>query len=212
MKKEHVKVLSKLQKDALKEISSITSGNATSSLSKLVNKKILIDIPKAEFLTLNALIKNLGGEKRMVMAIYLPVLGEINGQVLFLFQRNYAMDLIDLILQNKMGTTKILDHMAESAFGEMANIFTGTYLNALSNMLDLKILPGIPVVANDYVGPILEYSFGRIKSPESKILSFSTKIMIKEHNVEGDFIFMFNEKSYKLVLERLETLFDMAPK
>lgn len=199
--------ISKQQADALKELSNITSGNATTALSKMLSKKVEISIPKAEFLKTNDLTKKLGGPKRMVMSIYLQIHGELTGQSVFLFQRKAAMELVDIMLGRESGETKVLDHLAESAFGEMANIFVGTYLNALSDMLNLKILPGIPVVANDYVEPILDYAYGRIENPEKKMLCFRTKVKVEDHNVDGEYVFMFDESSFNLVLENLESKF-----
>jgi chemotaxis protein CheC len=206
IKKKAIK-LSNLQIDALKEISSITSGNATSALAKMLNKEVKINIPRAEFLTINELTKDLGGKDKMVMAIYVTVLSEIIGQAIFLFSRESALKMIDLVLNKKIGNTIVLDHMAESAFGEMANIFVGTYLNALSNMFKLTILPGIPIVANDHVGPILEYVMGRITNPQKKTLCFETKINIEGNDVSGDFIFMFDETSFSLILKQLKENF-----
>ncbi|MFP4402859.1 MAG: chemotaxis protein CheC [Nanoarchaeota archaeon] len=202
--------LSNLQIDALREISSITSGNATSALAKLINKRVKINIPKAEFLTIKELTNELGGKDKMVMSIYVTVLSEVTGQAIFLFSRKSALKMIDLVLKKDIGKTKVLDHLSESAFGEMANIFVGTYLNALSNMFKLTILPGIPVVANDYVGPILEYVMGRITNPEKKTLCFETKINIDGNDVSGDFIFMFDEKSYSLILKKLKDNYDIT--
>ncbi len=201
------KDLSYLQKDALKEISSITTGNATVALSKLIQNNVQVNVSSAELLTLQKLTQQLGGKKRMAMSIYLKITGDISGQVLFLFKRDEAIQLIDLILNKNHKKTSFLDSFSESAFGEMANIFTGSYLNALSHLLRIRILPGIPVVASDYVGPMLEYVWGRVDSPKNKSLCFSTNIVINKKNIGGDFVCIFDESSFNSVLSKLEELY-----
>ncbi|MFW6449455.1 MAG: chemotaxis protein CheC [Nanoarchaeota archaeon] len=196
--------LSNLQKDALKEISSITTGNATAALSKLVKKKVNIQIPKSEFYDKNELCDILGGKDDVVVSIYCGILADLTGQVLFLFKRKDALDLVKMLTGKKMNT-KYLDRYSESAFGEMANIFTGSYLNALSELFQITILPGIPIVATDYMGPIIDYVWGRIENPEKKMLCFTTKISLDDYNINGYFVFMFDAQSYHNVLKKLES-------
>lgn len=197
--------LNSFQKDALREISSITTGNATTALSKMINKGVEVSIPKAELLKKQGLTKSLGGPKKMVMSIYCRITGDITGQVLFLFRRDAAMELVSLLLGNEDSKTRMLDTYSESAFGEMANIFTGSYLNALAELFGLRILPGIPIVATDYVGPIVDYVYGRIEDAEEKMFCFTTNIKVDKHDIDGDFVFMFDSNSYEKVLEKLET-------
>lgn len=195
--------LSGLQKDALKEISNITTGNATTALSKLVGKEVKVTIPSAELFNKEELCNSLGGPKNVVISIYCNINGDITGQALFLFKRDAASRLVELV-SGKKPEKKHFDPYSESAFGEMANIFTGSYLNALAELFSMTIMPGIPLVATDYVGPIIDYVWGRIKNPQEKMLCFTTTITVDEEDVNGDFVFMFDSDSYKTVLEKLE--------
>ncbi|MGM5482519.1 MAG: chemotaxis protein CheC [Nanobdellota archaeon] len=204
--------LNSFQKDALSEISNITTGNATIALSKLINKNVKISIPRAVLMNKGELSKSMGGSKKMVMSIYSRITGDITGQVLFFFKRTAAMQLVDLLVGREQKSTKVLDSYSESAFGEMANIFTGSYLNALSKMLDIRILPGIPVIATDYVGPIIDYLWGRIENPGKKMFCFTTNIAVDGHNIDGDFVFMLDMDSYDLVLEKLEKKYGIKKK
>ncbi len=193
--------LTKMQVDALNELSSITAGNATTALSKVLSKDVRIDIPKARFYKAKDMSKGMG------ISVYFNVHGDISGQAVFHFQRKHAMKLIDHIMGRKKGTTKVLDKMAESAFGEMSNIFIGSYLNSLSNMLDLKIFQGVPVIASDYVESIIEYLYSRIDNPIKNILCFETRVIVEKKRIHGDFMFMFDQKSFRLLLSRLENKF-----
>ncbi len=205
MEKRPTEKLTEFQQDALNEISSITSSNASTALSDLVGKKVDINIPKAEFLTLEDLTESLGGRKKIAMSIYLKVRGDIGGQSLFLFERGTAMKLTDFILKDNKQTHKVMDHFTESAFGEMANIFTAAYLNALAHLFSLRIIPDVPVVAGDYLGPMLEYVFGKVDNPSKKTLCFSTQIEIEGERIDGSFIFILDKSSQDLLVDKLKT-------
>lgn len=212
VKKTSKRNLNTLQKDALHEISNITTGNAKTALSKIINKSVEVSIPKAELLKKQELAKSLGGPKKMVMAIYCRITGDLTGQALFFFRRESAMQLVDLLLGKEGNQTRVLDTYSESAFGEMANIFTGSYLNALSELFGLRILPGVPVVATDYVGPIVDYVWGRIKNPQERMFCFTTQIKVDKHDIDGDFVFMLDSESYELVIDNLETNYGVKKK
>lgn len=189
--------------DALKEIGNIGAGNAASSLSKILNKKIEMDVPEAEFIPITEFGQKFGGDK-IVMSIYSPIQGDLSGETLFLFSRESAMGFVDLMMGNEMGQTKNLDELSESAFKEMANIFIGSYLNAISDMMSLKIMPGVPVVATDMVQAILDSLLMKMSEYADKVLCNKAKISIEGHPVNGDFIFIFDLDTIKVLLQKLQ--------
>ncbi len=209
MAKKDIEKLTHLQQDALKEISSITGGNATVALSDIIHKKVEVEIPKAEFLTLEELTEELGGRKKMAMSIYLKVEGDTTGQSLFVFEKEAALKLVNFILKDKKQVNDLKDRFTESAFGEMANIFTASYLNALANLLNLRIIPDVPVVAGDYVGPMVEYVFGRVDNPSKKTLCFSTKIKIDGELINGSFVCILDKNSLQKVIDELDKVYKL---
>ena len=201
--------LTSLQKNVLDEISNITSKNATAALSDIIEKKVGIEITKAEFLTLEELTEELGGRKKVAMSIYLKVEGDATGQSLFVFEKEAALKLVNFILKEKSKSTDLKDRFTESAFGEMANIFTASYLNALANLLNLRIIPDVPVVAGDYVGPMVEYVFGRVDNPSKKTLCFSTKIKIDGELINGSFVCILDKNSLQKVIDELDKVYKL---
>ncbi|MGM5482520.1 MAG: chemotaxis protein CheC [Nanobdellota archaeon] len=197
--------LGDVELDAVKEVGNIGAGNAAISLSKILNKKIEMDVPQAEFIPITQFAKKFGGADRIVMSIYLPILGDLNGETLFLFSRECAMGLVDLMMGNEIGHTKILDELSESAFKEMANIFIGSYLNAISNMVQLKMLPGVPVVATDMVQAILDSLLMKMSEYADNVLCNKAKISIEGHPVDGDFIFIFDTDTLKTLMNKMHS-------
>lgn len=193
-----------IELDAIKEVGNIGAGNAAISLSKILNKKIEMDVPEAEFIPITNFAQKFGGPDRIVMSIYSPILGDLSGETLFLFSRDCAMGLVDLMMGNQMGHTKIMDELSESAFKEMANIFIGSYLNAISDMVNLKIMPGVPVVATDMVQAILDSLLMKMSEYADKVLCNKAKISIEGHPVAGDFIFIFDLETMKLLLQKMQ--------
>ncbi|MFW5990647.1 MAG: chemotaxis protein CheC [Candidatus Nanoarchaeia archaeon] len=197
-----------MELDAIKEVGNIGAGNAAVSLSKILNKKIEMDVPEADFIPLNNFAEKFGGPERIVMSIYSPIVGELTGETLFIFSRDCAMGLVDLMMGNEIGHTKIMDELSESAFKEMANIFIGSYLNAISDMINLKIMPGVPVVATDMVQAILDSLLMRMGEYADKVLCNKAKISIEGHPIKGDFIFIFDLETMKVLLNKMHNSYN----
>ena len=100
--------------------------------------------------------------------------------------------------------------MVESAFKEMANIFSGAYLSSLSNMLSIELFPGIPFVANDMVQSIVDFVLIKISKTADEVLCVKTKIEIEGYTINGDFILMFNKDSLTKLLSQLRDKFGVS--
>lgn len=196
--------LSDMELDALREMGNIGTGNVATTLSKFLNKNVDMNIPETKFVPIAEFSNEVGGPEKIVSGIYLQILGDLEGEAMFMFSREGALELIDIIMGKPAGTTKTITDMEESAFKEMSNILTGTFLNALSKMLDVKLLPSVPHVATDMVQALLDFILIKVSKYADNILSVKTKISVEGHDIGGDFLVLFDEPSLRKMLEILK--------
>ncbi|MFP4112377.1 MAG: chemotaxis protein CheC, partial [Candidatus Woesearchaeota archaeon] len=97
--------LSDVEKDALRECGNVGIGNAATSLSQLLNKRVGINIPETKFIAFEKFADELGGPENIVSSIYLEVNGDLKGEALFAFDDASAKHLVDCMMGNKPGTT-----------------------------------------------------------------------------------------------------------
>jgi chemotaxis protein CheC len=199
--------LTEMEYDALREVGNVGVGNAATALSKMLSKKVDIYLPKTKFVPINEFAKEVGGTESIVISLYLEVTGGMSGETVFLFPLKGALALVDLMMFQEPGTLKEMDEMAESAFKEMANIFVGAYLNALANMLKIKIFPGVPQIANDMAQSVLDAVLIKLAESADDILSVQTKINIEGFNIDGIYIMLFENESLKMVVAKLKELY-----
>jgi chemotaxis protein CheC len=195
--------LSEAELDALRECGNVGIGNAVTALSKMINKRIEIDIPVTKFVGLNKFSNELGGAEKIVSGIYLDITGDLDGQAIFVFPEKDAISLIDLIYGNKIGTTKSIGEMEESAIKEMANIVVGAYLNSIADMAGMKIFPSIPYTATDMAQSIIDLVLIKQAQYSDQILIVKEKINIEGQNIDGTFIMVFTQESLKKLLNSL---------
>ncbi len=201
--------LSEMEIDALKEAGNVGVGNAATALSKMLNKQIGINLPDTKFVPLEKFGEEIGGPEKIVVSLYLQITGDLAGECIFLFSKEGAMELIDLIMMKQPGETKVIEEMEESAFKEMSNIFVGAYLNALAKMLSMKLFPSVPHVATDMAQSIVDFMLIKLAKSADNLLCVKTAIDIEGHNIDGQFIIIFEEESLKIIVDKLHKMYGM---
>ncbi len=148
--------LTQLQLDALKEIGSIGSGHAATSLSQLLKKKIEIEILSSQVIKKEELSKFISDVDEIMVGVSLFILGEATGKIVFLLSRTDALSLVDILIRRKPGETKVLDDLSHSTIKEIANIISGSYLSAMSDFLNLLLIPSMPHLLTDKSEKVLK--------------------------------------------------------
>ncbi len=148
--------LTQLQLDALKEIGSIGSGHAATSLSQLLKKKIEIKILSSQVIKKADLHKFISNVDDIMVGVSLFILGEATGKIIFLLSRTDALSLVDILMKRKPGETIILDDLSHSTIKEIANIISGSYLSAMSDFLNLLLIPSMPHLLTDKSEKVLK--------------------------------------------------------
>lgn len=201
--------LNNLEKDALKEIGNIGTGNAATALSNLLNKHIEIIIPETKFIPISEFTNEFGGPEKVMVASYLEIIGDLKGESLFLFPIKSAEKIVDIMTSQPTGTSKIFDEMSQSAFMEMSNIVSGAYLTSLANFLKIKIMPNPPHVATDMLQSLIDFILAKVSNYSDTILSIKTKLEIKDVAIEGHFIILFDLDSMNKLLDMLKKFYGM---
>ncbi len=169
------KELDDLSVDAFKEIGSIGMGNATTSLSRLIEKRVQLNLSDARLFRPSAIVDMIP-DSIIMTGIMVPVHGEINGLVMLLFEFGNAVYLSDLLLQN-------VDHddepsIHESALLETGNIIAGSYLNSLSSFLDLDILHSVPDISTGPIMDVMKRGTDMMENQPENILNIETMFVV----------------------------------
>ena len=97
MSKIDLNQLNDIQYDVLKEIGNIGAGNATTALSKMLNQKMDMSVPKVELVPFNEISDIMGDEDQTVVGIMLGFEGDVYG-MMFLFDTKSAHHLVNTLL------------------------------------------------------------------------------------------------------------------
>jgi chemotaxis protein CheC len=195
------KGLSPLQLDALREVGNIGSGNAAVALSTMVDKKVLLSVPRASLVPLVKVSDLVGGAETPVVGIYLHISGDASGSMLLLLAETSATELAHLMVE---GDVQIdLTTIEQSALQETGSILAGSYLNALSQMTGILLRPSVPGFAMDMAGAIIDFILVEISQSDDYVLVIETEFDILEHVIRGHLILFPDLGSLDIILGRL---------
>ena len=186
--------------DVLKEIGNIGAGNATTALATMLQCKVDMKVPQVRMMEFKDVGALLGGEEQELAGAYLSVEGDITGSILFLVQKEVALHLVSKLMGGMGGDE--FGEMERSAFKEISNIVTGSYLNALSTMSNMCIYPSIPDLAIDMAGAILSVPAIEFGIMGDKILLIQSQIS-DEIEMDGFFVMIPDMESYVKILRAL---------
>jgi chemotaxis protein CheC len=191
--------------DILSEIGNIGAGNATTALSKLINGRVDMLVPKVEMLAFKDLAEIIGGAETLVAGILLSLDGDIQGSMLFILENSAAHHLVYKLMGGigEYNASETFSDMELSALLDIGNIISGAYLTAISQMTNLSIIPTVPSLAVDMAGAILSVpaiEFGKLGD---KALLIESQFCDMDVDIDGYFIMIPTLESYSRILSSL---------
>lgn len=191
--------LNGIEIDALKEVSNIGSGNAATALSTLLNKKIDMNVPNVNLMKLQELYSEEG--ERLVYGIVVRVLGDIQGNVLMIFDEKDACNIVEALTGEK--NTEISE-MGYSVLCELGNIMAGSFLNAITQFTGICVIPSVPAVAFDMLSAILSTTFVESGQYDEHILKVETMFKNEQVNDLGvHFYYVPGPEAFEKILKSI---------
>jgi chemotaxis protein CheC len=149
--------LSPARLDALKEVANIGAGHAATALSLMTGARIMIDVPTVSVGQLSELMPAIAAADAPLVSVMMDMHGSLNGQTLLALPLVTGHRLADLLLRRERdGTGDGFDQLEQSALKEAGNILGGAYMTALSEFLEMQLMPSPPRLRIATASEILE--------------------------------------------------------
>ncbi|MCL2088177.1 MAG: chemotaxis protein CheC [Oscillospiraceae bacterium] len=192
--------------DVLREIGSIGSGNAATSLASVIDRKIMISVPQVQILENNEAVKKLGGAEKIVSAVLVKCHGEIDGMLLYL----QSLEFINVVLRNVLSSSveryEQLNEMHFSALVEIGNIMISSYVNALSTLTGLTIKLTIPANTINMLGGIMNVPMTEYGYESDKIMIINGNIICDGQEIESNLLMVPDIASLNTIMKKLGVL------
>ncbi|HEU4403224.1 MAG TPA: chemotaxis protein CheC [Candidatus Polarisedimenticolia bacterium] len=178
---------------AFRAICEAGARNAATALSQMIGRPVRLEVPWARAIPLEKVAEIAGGATRVVCALSLKVYGEARGNLLLAFGEDQVPLLLKLVVRGggeRHGTPAGFSDLAKSALREVGNILAGAYLNAVSHLLGVSLLPSIPGLAIDMVGAVTDHLVIEMLPLSETAVVLASEVLEPASGLRGEFFFL----------------------
>lgn len=189
--------------DMLREAGNIASGNAITSLSKLIGSTLDMNVAQVRIESIQELPEVLGDAEEVIAGMLINVFGDLNAMLLLAFETESAISIVGRILGKELKGLEEFDEIDHSVLCETGNILAGSYLSALNTLTGLKLDVSTPQIAIDMAGAILSYPAIEFVCNDNTMLFIETIFNDVNGLLNGTYILILDNDAYSSVIKSL---------
>lgn len=189
--------------DMLREAGNIASGNAITSLSKLIGSTLDMNVTQVRIESIQELPEVLGNAEEVIAGMLINVFGDLNAMLLLALETESAIGIVGRILGEELKTLEEFDEIDYSVLCETGNILAGSYLSALNILTGLNLDVSTPQMAIDMAGAILSYPAIEFVCNDNTMLFIETIFNDVNGLLNGTYILILDNDAYSSVIKSL---------
>ncbi len=195
--------LSFLELDTLKEIGSIGTGNAATSLSELIGQPVRIQTPEVRIMGYNEAIEWIGGPEEITAGVLVGMSGQISGIMLSVQQLEFVNLVLENMLDKRVEDYSELQEMEGSALVEVGNIMISTFINALGGLAGMDVSLTVPAFTVDMQGAILAVPMAEFGGQSDYIMTIGGNFVSDNKQVPCRLLMSPDLRSLNALLRKL---------
>ncbi|HUQ18958.1 MAG TPA: chemotaxis protein CheC [Gemmatimonadaceae bacterium] len=192
--------------DALKEVASIGAGHAATALSLMTGARIMIDVPMVNVGNLSELVPSIALPDAAMVSVTMDMHGSLTGQTLLALPVATGRRLADLMLRRERRPgVQAFDMLEESALKEAGNILGGAYMTALSDFLEMQLMPSPPRFRTGTAREILD-ACALADTPDVAVCCVETEFSFEEigERFRGFFLLLPDRESFGAIFRAVK--------
>lgn len=142
--------------DLLRTVAINGAFHASRALSKWLKRGVSLTSTEFVEVAFSDAYSVIGDPEEVIAAIHLPLTGDVSGHMLLAFPEPVALSLVDIMMEQPIGTSSVLGELEQSALEETGNIVCSAYANSLAKCLELHVEPAAPGFACDMACSVIE--------------------------------------------------------
>ena len=194
--------LNEMHIDVLKEIGNIGAGNAATSLSKMLSKRIDMNVAEVSLLDYDDIIRSIGGAENVVVGILVSFDGDIDGIIMFLLRKEFAHLILNSLLGTELSSFEDISEMEMSALSEIGNIMISSYVSTISSLTNMRIDISVPSLNIDMSGALLDAVTAGFSEVANKAIFIKEKYFCQDETVYSHMLLLPSVTSLEILLKR----------
>jgi len=192
--------MDEMAQGAFQEAGNIGMGHLATSLSKMVNREVKIDIPSVEMLSMEDIISRASeGKQKTVVGIHLQLSGDVTGGTLILLPKFSALSFSDLLMKKPIGTTNKIEEMQMRKLREMGVRLCSSYMRVVNEFLGLNLKVGDPTMEVNMDG-VSEFIKREIGELADDFIVVKGECFIPSTNSRNEFNMLFEPEASDVIM------------
>jgi len=191
------------QLDALKELTNIGIGQAGGVLNEMLDSHVSLEVPSVNVLSPEKLEEQIQKKCReKTFSVRLDFKGRFAGTADLTFPVESASNLVIILTGDDLSTSD-LDSIRVGTLTEVGNIVLNGVMGSIANILGQHINYSVPsYMENAAENPLKSI----IPDRRQNMILVRTRFTIKQFQIEGDILLVFEEKSLDMLLEAINAV------
>jgi chemotaxis protein CheC len=191
--------------DILLEVGSIGAGHAATALSEILQQQITIDVPKIHNIQPHLIPKFFDMQDMPTEAVYMQLSEKYGCDILLAFELDEAKK-IAAMMSFAASIEELAPEMETSAIRELANILIGAFLTAISDFVQIGLLPTTPQSTVDTFNTIIDFFLIKQSMLSDSALIFETKFKRQNENAKCILIIFPSQELKGLIAQKSKSL------
>ncbi|MBS3951243.1 MAG: chemotaxis protein CheC [Peptococcaceae bacterium] len=196
-------IASSVQLDMLNEVGNIGAGNAATSLSILMDRKVIMHLPWTRVCSIEEGCSILSRVGEVGICVEVRVEGNLSGTMLLTLTEDSAAHIISSFGTMLEGKT-LVDDLAQSALMEVGNIVTGSFITAISNFVGETGMSTPPILLYDYFDAFICNTVIARTEGSDVVLVFKTELEVDGKAIFGDLAFLPSPEAFRAITKKLD--------
>ena len=185
------------QLDAIREVVNIGAGHAATNLSALTGLRVMISVPRIQWVKDGVPTAALPGDGPLVI-VNVPIVGvtETGGErAALILAQETALRMVALMLRRDPSAHQAVGALEQSALMEMGNIVCAAYVGVLGQFLGKGVMIGTPTLVSG--------ERGEVAHEQVRGLLIETDFTFLDTTFEGVFVLSHTDVSFTSLLRAL---------
>lgn len=176
--------------DVLRELFATATHDASAAMCRWTNGLITLTLDAVHELPIEEVCTELHLVEDPLTIVVLSLPGDIGGDMFILFDQVNGRRLVASLLGRPVAESSEWTSLETSALTETGNILGCAYLNALTRMIDMELIPSAPYFLEDYGASVIEQALAAQAMTSDKAMICRTGFHHQQDNLSWRVLFL----------------------
>lgn len=155
---------------------------------------------KASIIPLDRIPELLGGAEKLVVNVYMRILGEFTGSILLIFSKESALSLLEFI---DKGKGRVITVKEISEIESISRTLAGAYLDTIASLMKKRIFLSPPASSFDMANSVVDYVMINFAQETDKVFCIENEIECNEFKINFFTFLVHDSRSLDMIKEAM---------